>query len=241
MRLLHCADLHIGFQGIEEGIRALALLIDAAISDQVDAMLIAGDLFDKAAPCPEAARRTAEALSTLRVHGIPVFATDGNHDVSSGTAEALRELDRQGLIRLLRPRWDAAGAPVLADCTVQLGGVKIVGLGFLGEETRARLRLAVDALTPFDGATVCMLHTGVYEEGRVPQGGIVQADVDRCAEKIQYLALGHRHGREEHGIAYNPGAPSGVRLFDPDADYGYYLADFCMGSPKITFFSTRNR
>lgn len=241
MRLLHCADLHIGFEGIGEGIRALTLLIEAVISHQADAMLIAGDLFDKTAPYPEAVRRAAEALSVLRAHNIPVLATDGNHDAADGTAEALRELDRQGLIRLLRPQWDALGAPVLTDCVVQAGGARIVGLGFLGDETRARLHAAADALPPFDGATVCLLHTGVYEEGHVPQGGIVQADVDRCAERIQYLALGHRHGREEHGIAYNPGSPTGVRFFNPDADYGYYLADFCAGSPKITFFSTRNR
>lgn len=241
MRLLHCADLHIGFEGIGEGVRALMLLMEAVIFHQAEALLIAGDLFDKTAPCPEAAGRAAEALTVLRAHNIPVFAADGNHDAAGGTAEALRELNGQGLIRLLRPRWDALGAPVLADCMVQLGGTRIVGLGFLGDETRAKLRAAVGALPPFGGVTVCMLHTGVYEEVRVPRGGIVQADVDRCAEKIQYLALGHRHGREEHGIAYNPGVPSGVRLFDPDADYGYYLADFCTGSPKITFFSTRNR
>ena len=240
MRFLHCADLHIGcFSDVTEGIDSLTLLAEAALAGKAQAMLIAGDLFDKTAPCPYAAQRAAELLSRLMEHGIQIYAVEGNHDCNG--EGPLRYLEEEGLVRVLRPRWDASGRPVLDGCVAECHGVRIAGLGFLGDQTAQRLRMFADALPDYAGATVCLLHTGVYEEGHVPPGGVTEKDIARCAKKIKYIALGHRHGREEHGIAYNPGSPSGVRLHEPDADYGYYLADIGAGSAHIAFFSTRNR
>ena len=239
MRFLHCADLHIGsMHDVETGIKSLAFLVEKAIQSHVDAMLIAGDLFDKTAPYPEAAHRAEEPLSRLSENGISVYAVEGNHDC--GQNALLRHLEGKGLIHILRPAWDKAGKPMLQGCMVECCGIRIVGLGFLGNQTVSKLMGFVDALPDDHAATVCMLHTGVYA-GQVPIGGITAQDISYCTEKIQYIALGHRHGREEHGIAHNPGSPSGVRLNDPDADYGYYLADVGTGIVSIRFFSTRNR
>ena len=239
MRFLHCADLHIGsMHDVETGIKSLAFLVEKAIQSQVDAMLIAGDLFDKTAPYPEAAHRAEEPLSRLSENGISVYAVEGNHDCRPD--ESLQLLEERGLICILRPAWDEAGKPMLQAGLAECCGVRIAGLGFLGNQTASKLRMFVDALPEDHAATVCMLHTGVYA-GQVPIGGITVQDISYCAKKIQYIALGHRHGREEHGIAHNPGSPSGVRLNDPDADYGYYLADVGTGIASIRFFSTRNR
>lgn len=243
MRFLHCADLHIGcFSDVTEGINSLVLLAEAALAGKAEAMLIAGDLFDKAAPYPYAAQRAAEPLARLIEHGIQVYAVEGNHDCQpDGAFCSLGYLEEKGLVRVLRPTWDASGRPKFKGCIAECNGVRIAGLGFLGDQTAQRLHAFVDMLPEYAGATVCLLHTGVYEEGQVPPGGVTEKDIARCAAKTQYIALGHRHGHEEHGIAHNPGSPSGVRLNDPDADYGYYLADVGAGSNSIAFFSTRNR
>ncbi|HWR24112.1 MAG TPA: metallophosphoesterase [Feifaniaceae bacterium] len=242
MRFLHCADLHIGcFSDVAEGIQCLDFLAEAALAGKAQAMLIAGDLFDKAAPYPYAARRAVEPLSRLADCGVRVYAVEGNHDCEpDGAFRSLRYLEERGLIHVLRPAWDASGGPVLDTCVAECHKIRIVGLGFLGDQTAQRLRAFVDALPDYKGATVCLLHTGVYEEGRVPPGGVTEQEIAYCAKKIQYIALGHRHGREEHGIAFNPGSPTGVRLNDMDADYGYYLADIGAGSGSIAFFFTRN-
>ena len=240
MRLLHCADLHIGcFSDVTEGIKSLTLLTEAAIKYRTQALLIAGDLFDKDAAYPFAAQRAIEPLSRLREYGIQAIAVEGNHDCNPHGS--LRYLEQKELVRVLRPKWEASGKPVLDGCIAEYCGVRVVGLGFLGDQTATRLKAFAEALPGYEGATVCLLHTGVYEEGHVPPGGITELDVARCANKIEYIALGHRHGREEHGIAYNPGSPSGVRLYDPHADYGYYLVDVGAGSVHIAFFSTRRR
>lgn len=243
MRFLHCADLHIGsFSDVEEGVNSLTLLAEAALASKAQALLVAGDLFDKTAPYPYAAQCASKPLSRLMEHGVQVYAVDGNHDCGPGGASRLLGyLEEREFVRVLRPSWDGEDKPILDHCIAFCGNVRIVGLGFLGNQTALRLRTFVDELPAYAGATVCLLHTGVYEAGRVPLGGITEEDIAYCAKRIQYIALGHRHGREEHGVAYNPGSPSGVRLNEPDADYGYYLADIGGSSVHIAFFSTRNR
>ena len=84
MRLLHTADWHLGraFHG-EELLGAQAAFVDfvvaAARSAQVDGVLIAGDLYDRALPPVDAVRLASEALARL-AEVAPVVVISGNHD-----------------------------------------------------------------------------------------------------------------------------------------------------------------
>ncbi|HEX4805466.1 MAG TPA: exonuclease SbcCD subunit D [Conexibacter sp.] len=84
MRLLHTADWHLGraFHG-EDLLAAQAafvdFVVDAARGAQVDGILIAGDLYDRALPPVDAVRLASEALARLAEHA-PVVAISGNHD-----------------------------------------------------------------------------------------------------------------------------------------------------------------
>jgi hypothetical protein len=75
-----------------------------------------------------------------------------------------------------------------------VGGVRIVGFGFLGDTTKQRLFSLSHELEPYDGFTTALLHTGVYD-GEVPVGGIVQEDLRVFDGLVDYFALGHRHAR----------------------------------------------
>ena len=102
-----------------------------------------------------------------------------------------------------------------------VGGVRIAGFGFLSDTTKERLLSLSCELEPFGGFTAALLHTGVYD-GEVPVGGIVQEDLRVFNGLVDYFALGHRHAREEHGNAFNPGALCGVRMNAPHEEHGYY-------------------
>lgn len=84
MRLLHTADWHLGraFHG-EELLSAQAAFVDVLVAlareQQVDGILIAGDLYDRALPPVDAVRLASEALARLAEHA-PVVAISGNHD-----------------------------------------------------------------------------------------------------------------------------------------------------------------
>ena len=83
MRFLHLSDLHIGrrlsgFSLLEDQAHVLTQALELA--QQADAVLIAGDIYDKAQPSAEAIRTVGDFLVRLSRMGKPVFAISGNHD-----------------------------------------------------------------------------------------------------------------------------------------------------------------
>ena len=85
MRLLHTSDWHLGrsFHGVsllEEQAAAIARIVALAAEHQVEAVLIAGDLYDRAIPPAEAVALFNDALARLSAGGTAVVAIAGNHD-----------------------------------------------------------------------------------------------------------------------------------------------------------------
>ena len=101
MRILHTSDWHIGkvLKGqsrMDEHLAVLAELVDIARAERPDLVIVAGDLFDTAAPSPDAKKVVTRALTALRSVSGALVAIAGNHDNGA-------ELDA------LRPWADAAG------------------------------------------------------------------------------------------------------------------------------------
>jgi len=86
MKILHTADWHLGkklyaFERLEEQKLVLQEIIDIAALEQVDMILVAGDLFDNINPSIEATDLLYSSLKKLTRDGrIPVIAIAGNHD-----------------------------------------------------------------------------------------------------------------------------------------------------------------
>src|SRR5919107_2901181 len=94
MRILHTSDWRVGkvLKGRsrhEEHIRVLGQVVEIARAEQPDLVIIAGDLYDTAAPSPDAVRVVTRALSALRQTGAQVVAIGGNHD-NGPALDALR-------------------------------------------------------------------------------------------------------------------------------------------------------
>lgn len=85
VRILHTSDWHLGRSlhgfGLHQAQEvAVRWIVQRAIELQVDALVIAGDVFDRAIPPIESLRLFNEALTSLAEHGIVTVATAGNHD-----------------------------------------------------------------------------------------------------------------------------------------------------------------
>jgi exonuclease SbcD len=96
MRILHTADWHAGKMlrnrsRADEQEKVFAEIVEIARREQVDVVLIAGDVFESYAPSPEAERLVYGALSGLIGSGIPAIVIGGNHDHPKRLA-ALREI-----------------------------------------------------------------------------------------------------------------------------------------------------
>lgn len=94
MRILHTSDWHVGkvLKGRnrhEEHIRVLAQVVEIAQAERPDLVIVAGDLYDTAAPTADSTRVVTRALSALRRTGAQVVAIGGNHD-NGAALDALR-------------------------------------------------------------------------------------------------------------------------------------------------------
>jgi exonuclease SbcD len=103
MRFIHTADWHLGrlFHGVhltEDQARILDRLLDLVRDEKPDALIVAGDLYDRAVPPPDAVKLLDDVLSRL-VLGLktPVIVVSGNHDSAPRLGFGSRLLSEQGL------------------------------------------------------------------------------------------------------------------------------------------------
>ncbi|MEV6298884.1 exonuclease SbcCD subunit D [Actinoplanes sp. NPDC051861] len=128
MRILHTSDWHVGkvLKGRnrhDEHIKVLAQVVEIARAERPDLVIVAGDLYDTAAPTAEATRLVTRALSALRQTGARVVAIGGNHD--NGAA-----------LDALRPWADAAGIELRGSFKENLNDLLVEGTTEEGERWR---------------------------------------------------------------------------------------------------------
>lgn len=224
MKLLHIADLHIGkrvngLSMIEEQAHVIEQ-VDAIVREEgIDAVLIAGDVFDRPIPSREALETCERLFSRLVEAGVEVFAVPGNHDspqqlafcsallASSGLhiAKAFDghidrfALERDGervcihLLPFVRPTDVRMALPDAADSISSHDGA-------------VRAALATDELDE-DAVNILVAHQFVTASGSEPDtcdsevvnvGGTDNVDVT-AFDAYDYVALGHLHGPQHVG------------------------------------------
>ena len=85
MNFLHVSDLHIrkklcGKALLDDQRHILAEILEMANAPEIDAVLVAGDLYDKSQPSGEAVELASGFLTALARLGKPCFIVSGNHD-----------------------------------------------------------------------------------------------------------------------------------------------------------------
>jgi len=227
-RFLHMADIHLGFQqyGSEarynDFAKAWFWCCDYAAQEQVDFVLIAGDLFHSQQPGPMTVMQAVHGLTTLYEASIPVFAVEGNHDRArlSDGASWLEFLDEQKLLKLLHI--DVVGDSVDMWCEI-IGDTRIFGLQYFGSSL-PKVLAGIAANPPIDDyRNILMMHGGL--EGEVPfTSNFSMDDLEPLKEHFDYLALGHIHKfYERDNWVYNPGSPEVCDI--KESEHGRYIMD----------------
>jgi exonuclease SbcD len=224
MRLLHTSDWHLGrsFHGaslLEEQAAAIARIAELAREHAVDAVLIAGDLYDRAIPPAEAVALFNRALAQLSRDGTAVVAIAGNHDshvrvsVYDPLLSAFGVTVRGDVARaqepvLVTPR--DGGEPVAIYPLPYLEPA-VVGPALAGEPVRLRheevTRLAIERIrADLEGRprqrSVLVAHTFVAGgETSESERELTIGNVDRVSvaafKGFDYVALGHLHASQQ--------------------------------------------
>lgn len=255
IKFVHCADIHLGANpfGIEERFedmgKALEQVCDFAVKEMVDFVLIAGDFFHNKVLNPKTLEQAIISLEKLKVVGIPVFLTEGNHDMEtySNVYSWLQFLSTRNYIKLLRQNknkeenilkiWDGQEGSIY-----KTDEVNIIGLGYPGstaskyiEKVDEELKELINNKVLGDKPIICMLHTGINRFLTEAMGGIRECEIESLLKKIDYLALGHIHTRYENVEKkyYNPGSIECVRISDNPFNRGFYYVMMDTSERKI--------
>ena len=120
MKLIHTSDWHLGraFHGaglLPAQSDYVDHLVETVRSEAVDAVLVSGDVYDRALPPPEAVELLSEAVTRLIDAGSQVVLSSGNHDSAIRLGFAADLLQRAGLH--IRSDVRSIGSPVLVGDT----------------------------------------------------------------------------------------------------------------------------
>ncbi|MGE5371628.1 MAG: exonuclease SbcCD subunit D [Solirubrobacterales bacterium] len=223
MRILHTADWHLGrvLHGvnlISDQEYVLEQLIDLAAEARVDAVLIAGDIFDRSVPPAEAVALLNRVLTALwRRTGAQVMIIAGNHDSPERISFA-QELLREQRLVMTGTLGKAQMPVVLHDthgpvhfCPLPYAEPAFVRQAFGDQEAlthdlaMAGMIKAMMRQIPAEARTVAVGHAfvagGMASESERPLtavGGADQVDPSRFAS-FHYTALGHLHRPQQAG------------------------------------------
>lgn len=225
--MLHTSDWHLGrsFHGVGLlGAQAAYLdhLVEVVRSERIDALLVSGDVYDRAMPPPDAVKVFSESLVRLVDAGAEVIVSSGNHDSAVRLGFAGGLLERAGVH--VRTSVADIGRPVLlGDGDVAVHPLPYLEpaltAGLLGTEERTHagvLRAAMERVRAALGSArhdVVMAHAfvsggvGSDSERDISVGG-VSAVPPAVFAGCSYAALGHLHGQQQvaEGVRYS-GSP----------------------------------
>ena len=218
MKLIHLSDLHLGkrvneVSMIEDQEYILQQIIRIIKDEHADAVLLAGDIYDKSVPSAEAVALFDEFLSRLAQLKVQVFAISGNHDSPERLAFGSRLMEGAGIH--MSPVYNGGVTPIVLSDTY--GDVNFWLLPFIKpahvkryypdegiESYTDACRVAVEnmgiatakrnvLLTHqfVTGATTC-------ESEEISVGGSDNVDAS-VFEGFDYVALGHIHGPQNIG------------------------------------------
>lgn len=218
MKFIHLSDLHLGkrvneFSMIEDQKYILLQTINIIDDEKPDAVIIAGDIYDKSIPSEEAMLLFDDFLLRLSKRNISVFVISGNHDSSVRLSDHSKLVVNQGIY--LSPVYDGTLKPVSMED--EYGEINVYMLPFIKPVVVKQYFSDEEILSYTDAVRVAIKHMNVdcnkrnvlvahqfvlgaatCESEEHIVGGLdsVSSDVFDC---FDYVALGHIHGKQYIG------------------------------------------
>ena len=218
MKFIHLSDLHLGkrvneFSMIEDQEFILKQILGIIDDEQPEAVLIAGDVYDKPVPSAEAVALFDTFLVGLSKRRIKVFVISGNHDSAERIAFGSRIMNSAGIN--MSPVYDGEIEPV--TLTDDYGKLNVYMLPFI-KPSNVRVHFPEAEISSYTEAVktaidqmsvnpsernILITHqfvTGASSAGseEMSVGGTDNVDVS-VFDGFDYVALGHIHRSQKCG------------------------------------------
>lgn len=226
MKFIHLADLHLGknvndFSMIEDQKYILEKIIETVVDENIDAVIIAGDIYDRSIPSEEAVKLLDSFITNLAKHDKKVFAISGNHDSDERLNFASKLLSQEGIY--IGGRYEGHMETIKVED--EFGVINIWLMPYIRASRVAHYHPDGDTST-YDAAfktvisaceinsqerNIIVAHQFVTAKGNEPElagSEIVMMNVGTldkigsdCFDAFDYVALGHIHSGQQVGKA----------------------------------------
>lgn len=216
MRFIHLSDLHLGkrvneFSMLEDQRYILKQILEIIDDKQPDALLIAGDIYDRSVPSEEAVKLWDDFLTQLAAKKLQVFAISGNHDSAVRFSAHSTLVEQTGIH--LAPVYD--GQSVSYEFEDEYGIVHIYMLPFIKpavvraifpeeeiEDYTDACRIAIKQMqVDTDERNIIVAHQFVVGASRCESEELSVGGMDEVSAEVfdgfDYAALGHLHGPQQ--------------------------------------------
>ncbi|MFZ0544413.1 MAG: exonuclease SbcCD subunit D [Candidatus Promineifilaceae bacterium] len=283
VRVLHFADAHIDIANygrhdpdtalpvrVMDFLRSLDQIVDAAIEEQVDLVIFAGDAYKDRNPQPTFQRAWGERMMRLSAAKIPTILLVGNHDVApaAGRANTLHEfktlqvpfIHMAGGIELLGP--DELQCPVQVISVPWVSRSQLMTreetagkslndvLQLLEEKVTQAVQHYIETADP-DLPLILTAHASVggakFGSERAVMLGhelVLSSSIIRDP-RLDYVALGHIHKHQSvhdgHPPAIYPGSIERIDFGEVKEQKGYVIAEISRGKTEWQFIKLHTR
>ncbi|MBI1657858.1 MAG: metallophosphoesterase [Thaumarchaeota archaeon] len=198
MRFAHLADVHLGFQRQEPlqeiERRVFEGAVDRCIAEEVDFVLVCGDLFHVNIPDMRVQKMAMKKFHDMHDAGIPAYAVYGSHDFSPTSSSAIDLLEAAGYLRKVTvSSWvdDHIRLEYIQD---ERTGALIAGLSGLkaGRDMEYYERLDREFLESANGFRIFLFHGAVGEMMQDEISG-ESLPLSYMPRGLDYYAGGHLH------------------------------------------------
>ena len=205
-KFAHIADCHIGanrdpvLEKLE--VAAFSKAMETCVQEQVDFVLISGDLFHANLPDMHVANEAVKKMKDVRDAGIPIYVIYGSHDYSPNATSIIDILDSTGLIRKVVKGEVVDGKLKLEVFTDPKTKAKLVGISGrkAGLEKNYFEILDREGLEAEQGFKIFAFHSAVSELKPELLAQMESIPVSLLPKGFDYYASGHVHRRTESGF-----------------------------------------
>ncbi|MEV4095011.1 exonuclease SbcCD subunit D [Streptosporangium saharense] len=250
MRVLHTSDWHLGRSFHRESLLAaqgvfVDHLIETVRSERIDVVVVSGDVYDRALPSVDAVDLCNQALRRLVAERVRAVLISGNHDSARRLGFGADLIDAAGVH--LRTDPARAGDPVLVEDPSEGGQVAFYGIPYLEPElVREPWELPERTHTAAVGHAMSLVRADLARRGTrsvvlahafvtggqasdserdISVGGVAHVPLS-AFDGVDYVALGHLHGRQRMSeTARYSGSPIAYSFSEERQVKGSWLVD----------------
>src|SRR3990167_2033067 len=239
MKFAHISDIHLGSYRSDENLsrleeKAFNLIMDKCVENNVNFVIISGDLFHNANPDLSTVITCTKKMKELYDKGIRFYMIYGSHDYTPGIISIVDVFDSMGLVTNVFRHKIIGGKLILEFVTDDKTGIKMVGIPAMkkGLENQYYKILDKESLENGDGLKIFVYHSSIKEYIKKSEGE-ESISINDLPKRFGYYAGGHYHNAlhlklSEYGWIVYAGMPFSARARDisKNIERGFYVVEF---------------